>query len=61
MLLGPDFSLKMEELRSDPLRFGLALYFMGKGVFVGCMIMLTTVQLGSTGRNRSADQGIAKD
>ncbi len=60
MLLGPDFSLKMEDLRSDPLRLGLALYFMGKGVFVGCMLMLTTVQLGSTGRNRLADEDAPK-
>ena len=59
MLFSTGFTLDMNVHRDDPLRLGLALYFMGKGVFVGCMLMLTTVQLGSTGKNRMAAEGVA--
>jgi hypothetical protein len=61
MLFSNGSPLDMNVHRNDPLRLGLALYFMGKGVFVGCMLMMTTVQLGSTSKNRIADQSSARE
>jgi len=57
MLFSKGFTLDMKAHRDDPLTLGLALYFMGKGVFVGCMLMLATLQLGSAKRGRSAGEG----
>ena len=61
MLFSTGFTLDLNAYRNDPLRLGLALYFMGKGVFVGCMLMLTTVQLGAAGKSRIAGEGALKD
>ena len=53
MLFFDGFHLDMSALREDPMRLALALYFMGKGVFVGCMLMLTTFQLGATAKGQN--------
>jgi hypothetical protein len=54
MLFANGFTLDMKVHQDDPLRLGLALYFMGKGVFVGCMLMLTTIQLGASGKSQNS-------
>lgn len=47
LLFSDGFDFNLEEHRQDPLGFGLALYFMGKGFFVGAMLILTSVKLGA--------------
>jgi hypothetical protein len=54
MLFSTGFTLDLNVYRNDPLRLGLALYFMGKGIFVGCMLMFTTLQFSSAGKSQNS-------
>jgi hypothetical protein len=51
ILFSKGFSLSLDDLQEDPLTVGIAFYFMGKAVFVGAMLIITSIQLGFPGRN----------
>ena len=54
MLFSAGFTLDLTTHREDPLRLGLGLYFMGKGVFVGCTLMFTTLQFSSASKHQNS-------